>query len=238
MVTESVLNPTTENASALPRGLLLHVGCGPVTPPEWVNLDASWNLLAARVPGLRRALLATRLISKSAAAHNWSNRIQYCDVTRGLPFKDGEASVVYASHVLEHLTRQQARFFVRQAHRVLAPGGVLRLVVPDLERLARLYLEQRANGGANGKAANDFMERMHTCLDYSNSAPPLKLYRKFLDTLSHKWMYDTSSLTEVMASAGFTQLKRCGYLESRVPMIAQVERPNRFEDGICVEGVR
>ena len=109
MVTESVRMPTTETASALPNGLLLHVGCGLVTPPEWVNLDASWNLLAARVPGLRRALRAAGLISRTAEAHAWSDQIRYCDVTHGLPFKDGEAAVVYASHVLEHLARRDAR---------------------------------------------------------------------------------------------------------------------------------
>jgi SAM-dependent methyltransferase len=232
-------SPMTNNY-ILPLGWLLHVGCGPITPTEWVNLDASWNLLAARVPGLRRMLRATGLISKGAEAHAWADHIRYCDVTRGLPFRDGQAAVVYASHVLEHVSRRDARNLMRETYRVLAPGGIARFVVPDLERLARWYLAQQGNGNGNGNAnaANEFMEHLRTCPDYSDAAAPLKVYRKFLDTLSHKWMYDTTSLKELMADAGFTQLRRCDYLDSRVPMIAQVERPGRFEDGICVEGVR
>lgn len=221
-----------------PSGLLVHVGCGPVTPEEWINLDASWNLLAARVPGLRRFMSAVGLISAEAAQHAWADHIRHCDVTRGLPFHDAEAAAVYASHVLEHLTQRQARELVREAYRVLKPGGVLRIVVPDLERLARLYLQERANGAGNDNAANEFMEHLRTCPDYSRSALPLKLYRVYLDTLSHKWMYDTASLTALMAETGFTGLRRCTYLDSRIPMVAGVERQERFEDGICVEGVR
>lgn len=241
MITVETISPgATASKYTFPSGLALHVGCGLVTPKEWVNLDASWNLLAARVPGLRQFLRSTGLISASAADHAWADHIRYCDVTRGLPFRDGEAAVVYASHVLEHLSRPDAQAFMRETYRVLTPGGIARFVVPDLERLARLYLEQRASDTTENDAtpADQFMEQLRTCPDYSHAAAPLKLYRKFLDTLSHKWMYDAASLTALMASAGFQDLKRCGYLESRVPMIAQVERPNRFADGICVEGVR
>jgi predicted SAM-dependent methyltransferase len=217
---------------------LLHVGCGPITPKGWENLDASWNLLAARVPGLRGLLKATGLISKNAAKFNWSQNIRYCNLNNGLPFKDGEASVVYASHVLEHLSRRHARAFVEEAYRVLKPKGVIRLVVPDLEMMARTYLEQLEEQGTNGKQpADELMMHMHTCPDHGDSVP-LKLYRGYLDTLSHKWMYDRNSLKQLLAAAGFRELELCSYLDSRIPNIAEVERENRFEDGICVEGVR
>lgn len=242
MRAETISLPRThangQDTAVLPRGLLLHVGCGFVTPPEWVNLDASWNLVAARVPGLRRILRAVGLISAEAEQHAWADHIRYCDVTRGLPFQNGEAAVVYASHVLEHLSRRHAQNFVREAYRVLAPGGILRIVVPDLERLARLYLEQKTNGAANGMTADQFMEQLRTAPDYSDAALPLKIYRAYLDTLSHKWMYDAASLTQLMADAGLLRLKQCAYLESRVSQIAQVERAHRFEDGLCIEGVR
>jgi predicted SAM-dependent methyltransferase len=237
MASETV-PPPLQDAYTLPPGLLVHVGCGPVTPDGWVNLDGSWNLLAARIPGMRRVLRAVGVISAEAAEQPWVGDIRYCDVSRGLPFRDGEAAVVYASHVLEHLTRRQAHNLVRESFRVLKPGGVVRIVVPDLERLAHLYLQERANGAGDGRAANDFMEHLRTCLDDADASLPLKLYRAYLDTLSHKWMYDTASLTALMAEAGFSELSQRACLESRIPLIAQVERAGRFEDGICVEGVR
>lgn len=222
----------------VPPGLWLHVGCGPITPEGWVNLDASWNLLAARVPGLRSVLQATGLISANAAQFQWSNHIRYCNVNNGLPFRDGEVAVVYASHVLEHLSHKHAQAFVREAYRVLKPGGVIRLVVPDLERLARLYLQEKQNGQADTlRPADEFMSRMLTCVDHGDSMP-VKFYRTYLDTLSHKWMYDRDSLQALLREANFRELAPRGYLDSRIPNIADVERENRFEDGICVEGIR
>ena len=80
---------------------------------DWVNLD-----LVAHLPGV--------------IAH---------DIRNGLPFGDNSFSAVYHSHVLEHLRRSAAPAFLRECYRVLAPGGILRVVVPDLEAIARLYLK-------------------------------------------------------------------------------------------------
>jgi SAM-dependent methyltransferase len=63
------------------------------------------------------------------------------DISDGLPFPDHSFDVVYHSHVLEHLRRSDARAFIKECLRVLAPGGVLRVAVPDLEGICRLYLE-------------------------------------------------------------------------------------------------
>lgn len=91
---------------------LVNIGCGPVFHPDWINLD---------------------LVSHSAevVAH---------DLTRGLPFSAGMVDACYSSHVLEHLRPEEARFFLEEQRRVLKPGGVLRVVVPDLEAISRIYL--------------------------------------------------------------------------------------------------
>src|SRR5206468_6458028 len=62
------------------------------------------------------------------------------NLRRGIPFPDDTFEVVYHSHVLEHFPREGAREFLRECLRVLKPGGILRVVVPDLEVLARTYL--------------------------------------------------------------------------------------------------
>jgi predicted SAM-dependent methyltransferase len=93
--------------------VLLNIGCGKRVHEDWVNLD-----LVAQLPGV--------------IAH---------DIRNGLPFPDASFSVVYHSHVLEHIRRSAAPVFIRECYRVLAPGGILRVVVPDLETIARLYLK-------------------------------------------------------------------------------------------------
>ena len=92
---------------------LLNVGCGHCYHPDWTNID-----LVACGPDVRRH-----------------------DLRRGLPYEDGSFDAVYHSHVLEHLAPEDAVSMLGQCHRVLRAGGVLRVVVPDLEEIARQYLE-------------------------------------------------------------------------------------------------
>ena len=92
---------------------MLNVGCGSHYHPDWCNVD---------------------LVSVDP-------RVIEFDIRKGLPFHDNYFLAVYHSHVLEHLTPQQGQTLIQECQRVLQPGGVLRIVVPDLERIAQLYLE-------------------------------------------------------------------------------------------------
>ena len=73
------------------------------------------------------------------------------DLRAALPFKNDEFDGVYHSHVLEHLPRADGERFLRECWRVLLPGGTIRVVVPDLETLARLYLKH-LEGAVEGDA--------------------------------------------------------------------------------------
>src|SRR4051812_26231586 len=74
------------------------------------------------------------------------------DLSEGIPQPDNSCDVVYHSHVLEHIRRQHAGPFIAECYRVLKPGGVIRVVVPDLERITRTYLE-KLEGASNGDSA-------------------------------------------------------------------------------------
>jgi predicted SAM-dependent methyltransferase len=95
------------------QGKYLNLGCGARVHPEWTNVD-----IAPQVDG-----------------------VMACNLRASLPFADGTFAVVYHSHLLEHLSHQEADNFLHECFRVLEPGGTLRVVVPDLEQIARLYLE-------------------------------------------------------------------------------------------------
>lgn len=83
------------------------------------------------------------------------------DLREPLPFPDGAFAVVYHSHVLEHLDPEQGARLLGECGRVLEPGGLVRVVVPDLETKAVLYLEKlRAAAAAGTAAARDEHEWM------------------------------------------------------------------------------
>ncbi|HWH49454.1 MAG TPA: methyltransferase domain-containing protein [Burkholderiales bacterium] len=102
------------SAADLPQAgkRLLNVGCGLHFHPAWVNVDV--------VPA--------------------SSEVIAVDVRKGLPFADRTFDAVYCSHVLEHLSQHQAAGLLEHMHRVLRPGGIIRIAVPDLETLTREYL--------------------------------------------------------------------------------------------------
>jgi SAM-dependent methyltransferase len=80
--------------------------------------------------------------------HAWTNidfvstdpQVIAHDLKQGIPFPDASFEVVYHSHVLEHFPRSAAAGFLRECNRVLRPGGILRVAVPDLEQIVRHYL--------------------------------------------------------------------------------------------------
>lgn len=91
------------------RGIWVNVACGSsyLTGTPWLNLDYGDNL-----PDVKAA-----------------------NLLEPLPLPDNGAEVVYCSHFLEHVPRESVPGLLREFHRVLAPGGSLRLVTPDLENI-------------------------------------------------------------------------------------------------------
>jgi len=101
----------------------LNIGCGRRFHPAWTNID-----LIGRPP-----------------------EVLSCDITNGLPFADNSFDAAYHSHVLEHLDTEEGARLLGECFRVLAPGGILRIAVPDLEQISRTYM-QKLEAGLAGDA--------------------------------------------------------------------------------------
>lgn len=233
---------TQENA-----GLIrLHLGCGLITPADWVNLDGSWNARLAKHPVLRRVLHLLHVTSADKIEIPWSSDVVIHDLEKPLPFRDASASAVYSSHVLEHMYFEQGQRLVRESFRVLTEGGVLRIVVPDLGAIVQEYLGKSPfTEPLNGAPHVCSADRLNQRLLLRSSAPPsgnffYRLYRSWNDFHSHKWMYDANSLKFHLESAGFVEVRQMDLQKSRIDGIEQVEHPSRVlgGQGICVEGIK
>lgn len=106
----------------------LNLGCGRRFHPDWTNIDFTST-------------------GPSVIAHN---------LTQGIPRPDNSFDVVYHSHVLEHFSKTQAQTFIQECHRVLKPGGTIRIAIPDLEQIAKTYLHNldQAQAGSAEAAQN------------------------------------------------------------------------------------
>jgi len=224
----------------------LNLGCGLQAPSGWVNVDSSWNARLAKHPLVRRTLSRLRLLPSDKLGIPWSSSIFIHDIRKRLPFPDGSATVVYASHVLEHLYRDEGRQLIMESFRVLRSGGVLRVVVPDLRVIAEEYLGSSSMGGQNGSGesltpADRFNERLLMRWPPPSSSHLLyRIYGSLKDFHSHKWMYDADSLTTLFTRAGFVNVERRDCYDSRIQDIRSVEHESRILEGagVCVEGVK
>lgn len=66
----------------------------------------------------------------------FENHDSETDITKPLPYPDGVADFVFCEHCLEHVNGAKGFLFMEECHRILKPGGVLRLCVPHLDRIS------------------------------------------------------------------------------------------------------
>lgn len=197
-------------------GRYIQYGCGTCSPAGWENYDCSPTLRLGRIP------LVGRLIKSP-----FPSTVIYGDIVRGLGIPDGCAKAVYASHVLEHLSRADCGTALRNTFRMLERGGRFRLIVPDLKARASVYLQSAATGDAN--AAHVFMHTSSLGVEPASRGWAARARRAFGNS-AHLWMWDEVSMTHALKESGFTDIRRCAFGDSGDEMFQKVEALGSFAD--------
>ena len=117
-----------------------------------------------------------------------------------LPFEDASLDTVWGYHFLEHLTFEDARVFMAESYRALAPGGKLGLVVPDTREIMRRWFEGSID------AVEYPVGVWHSVADL-DAVCSLFLYSTIQES-PHQWAYDEQTLGRLFVEAGFGDLKR------------------------------
>jgi predicted SAM-dependent methyltransferase len=112
----------------------LNLGSGPLqVAPGWIGVDASAHLLVRWLPeALLRRVLRHTDVGEQAAATVKRGRFVFWNLSNGIPYNDSSAEAVFSSHMLEHLTDTDAVTLLGEMRRVLVPGGIARIVVPEV----------------------------------------------------------------------------------------------------------
>ena len=217
----------------------LHIGCGPFTPSGWVNLDGSWNAKLAKFKFLRKILGKFRIIPPHLAEISWNLDIVHHDIRKPFPFKNDTFSAIYASHVLENLYLDEAKSLLKECHRILRPGGVLRIMVHDLRKAALNYIS--GNNLKDSKdqktKADEFLTTLSIRHEFPKGSIFYKIYTLFNDYHTYKWLYDSESLIFHFKEAGFEKVEQKPVLQSKIEDIKAVE-VNIHSRVSCVEGVK
>ena len=164
-------------------GRCLHLGCEDHRLGGWINVD----------------------IVRSGAVD-----VQ-ADLSRPLPFPDGSMDFIHSEDLLEHLEPKAGRHLLAECFRVLRPGGVMRLLTPDLERLVEdVYLYPRARHLAWSGA-------------YLGAATPCEALNAHCRMGGeHRFIYDFPYLGDVLIGIGF-RVRRASWNRSRHPSLRYLD---------------
>ena len=175
----------------------IHAGSGGHNLEGWVNVDWSLN------PPLD--LVA--------------------DLARSLPFRTGCARLIHSEDFIEHLDREAGEAFLRECHRVLGPGGVVRVVTPDLRALVQtVYLGRDPR-------------HLRWCAEFLEAEDPCAALNMHMRMNGeHRFLFDEEHLASALRAAGFRP-RRAGFNRSSEEALRFLDLRN-FGLSLFMEGVR
>lgn len=161
----------------------------------------------------------------------------FLDATRPFPLPDNAFAFVYSEHMIEHIPYQDGQTMLRECFRILRPGGVVRIVTPNLAFLTTLL---DANQTHANQAYVDYSVGAHKI---AGPAPAgIHVFNNFMRGWGHQFIYDLPSLRRAVADAGFEQVTPCALSDSPHPELRGLATTNRMPapflemESIAVEG--
>lgn len=142
--------------------------------------------------------------------YEWKPGVNLCwDIRKPLPFPDKRFIGIFSAHCLEHFPLGTVCGILREAKRLLAPGGIIRIVVPDAELYLRTYVSH-LNGNTDPAfpfQISESTEELYTALRSVN-----RVYYQDRESLfGHRCMFDFELLAKVLDSVGFDEIRRCRF---------------------------
>lgn len=202
----------------------LNLGCGSETPDGWINVDYSLGARIAKLPIISNLIKALGLFKLE-----WDKDIYLHDLRKPFPWGDETIDMIYSSHTLEHLSKTEGQHFLKESYRVLKRGGVVRIIVPDLESFVKRYID-------GDIPADDFLDSLQ--VGYTADADSfLKATFAPFVRFPHKCMYDSKGLQSLMEGVGYSASSKKAF-ESEIERIEDIEIESRIVGAVIVEGIK
>lgn len=137
-----------------------------------------------------------------------ASRPEVCaDLSAGLPFRDSSADLMHSEDFLDQLELAPARAFLAECHRILRPGGVLRILTPDLRKMAHMYLQEP------DRLLELWKTHVGVPLEAGTAAEVFNLGMRFA---GHTFIYDEETLACLLDASGF-EARRVTFGQSDIP---------------------
>lgn len=203
-----------------PKNKLIKVnlGCGLRCLPDWINIDGSLVglLKSKKFKSLNSLLYKFAGSSTYYGFEEFNSILQSTDIhfqnlVNGIPLHDRSADIVFSSHFLEHLTKTDGLDFLSECYRILKPGGIFRLLTPDLDIAFEMF-------------KNKDSEEVLDLFFYTSPV---------FDFSTHKYLYNFQMLNQRLSAIGFKNIQKMEYQAGRCPDIDFLDIYP--EHSICIE---
>ena len=190
------------------RDLLVNIGCGERGKPGWENVDLFDS------PGVNCLY----------------------DCRRGLPFADDAVKGIFTEHFFEHLDyTEEVPFFLSECNRVLQPGGVIRIIVPDAEKYVRAYCAEGWEDLTRVRPLNPDHSDVHFGSKFNTKMEVLNaVFRQYF---AHKFAYDFPTLEFLLRRYGFSGIQKQTFGRSTSPELA-IDSPDRVSESLYAEALK
>ena len=179
--------------------LKINFGCFSSNIDGWIGVDhALRHIIVQRIPFMSFFLWKFRILNDTQ--YDWHKRglfrtVVYGDARERLKFGTESADYVYSSHLLEHLFRDEAVFFLKECFRILRTGGKIRICIPDWDSL-----------------------KIQPSFENSGFAKNRKEMKN-----SHKWSWAKADLGQVLTNIGFRNIMEYDFQKGNFPDVERLE---------------
>lgn len=175
----------------------LNLGCGANIKSDWINID-------------------------SGEQFGEDSLDLVYDLSKGLPFPDESVDFIYHEHLIEHLSKEEGKVFLRDCLRILKEGGIMRIACPDLKMIIRDY------------QGDKFMEREwlnRIAVSYQGKSK-CELFNICMRDWGHKYIYDIEEISMILDELNCVSIKEC---EVGVSKFSELNGMETREDSLVVE---
>jgi SAM-dependent methyltransferase len=210
--------------------LKVNIASGYLALPGWINYDNSIVAKIAQFPPILKLAIKFNLLPGEYLNY-LGKKIKIRDCRKKMPLINNSVDFIYTSHFLEHLQRYETFRVLKDSFRVLKSGGVIRIVVPDVKKLIKLYLTKdysQLSLGANDERIEfrgaDFLSLHFYPFENNKIKSPGILQRIQENFLKrHSWMYDFESMQNLLKKAGFINIAEKNAGESILTEVKQLD---------------
>lgn len=157
------------------------------------------------------------------------NQTIFMDVTEKFPFQDNTFEIIMAEHLIEHISYKDGKFMLEESFRTLKRGGVLRIGTPDIAKYIDLYkkdltsIEMKTIKQITDWWISTGFFKAKEYVPKKDTYNPVFVINDIFNNYEHRFIYDFQTLKEIVADAGFVNIKRCIAGKSEFHNLTDVE---------------